>query len=413
LQTGQNLVSAATVEAIRLGAVENAPNLFPELIEEFPNSSVFPLVGSRSRQIQNEVTLMSEELLIEAERTMSPPVTVTAIVIGEESDLVSDSADEDTLSSSIARMSNDELHKEIIGTYADIVEDCVRYKALVLDARRRMEAGEKVGGYTTWGEYADLYLKRIDESLPSCLRRLRRLLEGVNPDTKHRNKRKKFKSTYDLVEEGRERQTATEITQARDRGFEEGRAAEKQAQEILAKKAAATPLPNSVMTLQDKDDVAKVMGLASAKDVTAQLEKIWLLSYDRGWQVGYQAGAVPKLRVWDCNSGKQYPADAVYVGCKETMFEKTIREGTIFGNGADPLDSHCGSLETEQEFRDYATKRMTDPEFRAEVEKLRGKHLICWCVQEGPERAEFCHARVWLELANAKTLWRSRMHVSK
>ena len=156
------------------------------------------------------------------------------------------------------------------------------------------------------------------------MRRIRRLLEGVNPDTKHRNKRKKFKSTNDVVEEGRERQTATEITQARARGFEEGRAAEKQAQEIVTKKAAATPLPNSVMTLQDKNDIAKVMGLASAKDVTAQLEKIWLLSYDRGWQVGYQAGAVSEPRVWDCNSGKQYPPDAVYVGCKEIKYGKTI-----------------------------------------------------------------------------------------
>jgi len=114
------------------------------------------------------------------------------------------------------------------------------------------------------------------------------------------------------------------------------------------------------------------------------------------------AGAVSPPRVWDCHAGKQYPADAVYVGCKVSMYGRTIREGSIFGNGANPLVSHRASFKTEREFRDYATKRLTDPEFRVEVEKLRGKHLLCWCVQDGPKRAEFCHARIWLELANSE-----------
>lgn len=114
------------------------------------------------------------------------------------------------------------------------------------------------------------------------------------------------------------------------------------------------------------------------------------------------AGAVSSPRVWDCHAGKQFPAEAVYVGCKVSMYGRILREGSIFGNGANPLVSHRGSFKTEREFRDYATKRLADREFRAEVEKLRGKHLLCWCVQDGPKRAEFCHARVWLELANAE-----------
>ena len=114
------------------------------------------------------------------------------------------------------------------------------------------------------------------------------------------------------------------------------------------------------------------------------------------------ASAVSAPRVWDCHAGKQYPADAVYVGCKVSMYGRTIREGSNFGNGANPLVSHRGSFKTEREFRDYAMKRLTNPEFRAEVEKLRGKHLLCWCVQDGPKRADFCHARVWLELANSE-----------
>ena len=113
-------------------------------------------------------------------------------------------------------------------------------------------------------------------------------------------------------------------------------------------------------------------------------------------------GAVSMPRVWDCHAGKQYPAAAVYVGCKVSMYGRTIREGSIFGNGANPLVSHRGSFKTEREFRDYSTKRLTDPEFRAEVENLRGKHLLCWCVQDGPKRADFCHARVWVEMANSE-----------
>jgi alkylated DNA repair dioxygenase AlkB len=105
--------------------------------------------------------------------------------------------------------------------------------------------------------------------------------------------------------------------------------------------------------------------------------------------------------VWDCHKGKNYPADAVYVGCRVlSRTGKVIREGSIFGNGVNPLVSHRGALHSESEFRAYAIAKLKDPEFRAEAEKLRGRDLLCWCVQEGKRRAEFCHARVWLELIN-------------
>jgi alkylated DNA repair dioxygenase AlkB len=106
--------------------------------------------------------------------------------------------------------------------------------------------------------------------------------------------------------------------------------------------------------------------------------------------------------VWDCHAGKKYTAGAVYVGCRTTHPFKgyVIREGTIFGNGANPLVSHEGALHSEREFRAYAIEKHKDPAFRAEAEKLRGKDLLCWCVQEGKRRAEFCHARVWLQLIN-------------
>jgi hypothetical protein len=111
--------------------------------------------------------------------------------------------------------------------------------------------------------------------------------------------------------------------------------------------------------------------------------------------------SLPLYGVWDCHAGKRYPADAVYVGCRVLGRDgKLIREGTPFGNGTNPLVAHDGALKTEGEFREYAEQRMQDPDFRAKIQALRGKHLLCWCVQSGPKRDEFCHARVWLELAN-------------
>jgi hypothetical protein len=113
--------------------------------------------------------------------------------------------------------------------------------------------------------------------------------------------------------------------------------------------------------------------------------------------------SLPLTGVWDCHAGKRYPADAVYVGCRVLGRDgKVIWEGTPFGNGTNPLVSHDGALKTEAEFREYAERKMQDPDFRANVQALRGKHLLCWCVQKGPKRAEFCHARVWLEIANRK-----------
>jgi hypothetical protein len=34
------------------------------------------------------------------------------------------------------------------------------------------------------------------------------------------------------------------------------------------------------------------------------------------------------------------------------------------------------------------------------IKDVRGKHLLCWCYQDSPERAPFRHARVWLEVVN-------------
>ena len=119
-------------------------------------------------------------------------------------------------------------------------------------------------------------------------------------------------------------------------------------------------------------------------------------------------------RVWDCHAGKDYPSDAIYVGCcVRDRQGGIIREGTIFGNGKNPLVSHrpwAAGKESDppsknaKAFRAYAEQKMLDHAFRQEAEALRGKDLLCWCEQDGPKRTKFCHARVWLDLINSPAI---------
>jgi hypothetical protein len=97
------------------------------------------------------------------------------------------------------------------------------------------------------------------------------------------------------------------------------------------------------------------------------------------------------MRVWDCHAGKKYPADAVYVGreVRDRRTGKVLWPATPFGN--------YQKLQGDA-FRAYAADKMKNPDFRKQVESLRGQHLLCWC---RPHEAKNCHARVWLELANA------------
>lgn len=84
--------------------------------------------------------------------------------------------------------------------------------------------------------------------------------------------------------------------------------------------------------------------------------------------------------------------DGVYVG-----------RPTVFGN---PYSHSEGTLakykvatrkEAIEKYREYAEERMeSDPEFKASVEALRGRNLVCWCAPRP------CHADVLLELANAE-----------
>jgi Domain of unknown function (DUF4326) len=67
-----------------------------------------------------------------------------------------------------------------------------------------------------------------------------------------------------------------------------------------------------------------------------------------------------------------------------------------------PFEGHYPAVaKTEDGFRKYAEGRMQEPAFREQaIKELRGKHLLCSCVQNGKERTTFCHARAWLEIVN-------------
>lgn len=92
-------------------------------------------------------------------------------------------------------------------------------------------------------------------------------------------------------------------------------------------------------------------------------------------------------------SQAEYP-DAVYVG-RRNVRGKIKYPDTPFGNY---LAKKLGRDTTAAEFRAYAVEKRENETFRAAVEELRGQDLLCpWCKPSEPN----CHAKVWLELANA------------
>src|SRR5271156_1756191 len=90
--------------------------------------------------------------------------------------------------------------------------------------------------------------------------------------------------------------------------------------------------------------------------------------------------------IYCCRKNREYPADAVYVGRKYGD-----HLATPFGNHK-RLNGDAWKAEVAE--------LMKSPEFAAQVESLRGKDLMCWCL---PHEAKHCHAKVWLELANGIT----------
>jgi hypothetical protein len=164
-----------------------------------------------------------------------------------------DLAEENKQAAGIAKMSSTELHTEIIQTYQLTGENFITYRLLVLDARRRMHDGEAVGECTTWKDYENRYLKKDGESLPTCMRRVARLLEGINPDKKHKNKRHK-KSNRKILEESldqNERLTKIAAKKEYEKGFADGEKSGEKKMKMLAAKMVANQKKN-IKTDDDK-----------------------------------------------------------------------------------------------------------------------------------------------------------------
>lgn len=122
-----------------------------------------------------------------------------------------------------------------------------------------------------------------------------------------------------------------------------------------------------------------------------------------GVRISVNTKCLIRPRVFSLKDGwGKYPRYAKYVGCRFEANGKVIREGTVYGNDHEPFKGHRKPIAmTEAGFSKYVEERMSDPVFCEQaLTDLRGKHLLCWCRQSGPERSAFCHARVWLEAVN-------------
>jgi hypothetical protein len=94
------------------------------------------------------------------------------------------------------------------------------------------------------------------------------------------------------------------------------------------------------------------------------------------------------LKVWCARKGYWHPDEAVYVGRAVSRGETTYPK-TPWGNHLRITD--------EESFRNYAaTILRASGNPKLFLEPLVGRDLLCWCVPSEP----WCHARVWLELAN-------------
>jgi hypothetical protein len=91
----------------------------------------------------------------------------------------------------------------------------------------------------TWSAYCQNVLGISESHVRNMLAKT-----GSNPASKFAPKKPHKKSNRQIANEGAERQASIEVQQARDRGFEEGRAAEKKAHAILAANKTPVVHPN-------------------------------------------------------------------------------------------------------------------------------------------------------------------------
>jgi hypothetical protein len=113
--------------------------------------------------------------------------------------------------------------------------------------------------------------------------------------------------------------------------------------------------------------------------------------YVCGPRISFVTKCLVRPRVFSIK--EKHPKFAVYVGREYANWPETP-----YGNRAGIPDTDPPELKTAK-FRVYAKAKLKDPAFRAQaIKDLKGKHLLCWCIQEGPKRAPWCHARIWLKI---------------
>jgi hypothetical protein len=123
--------------------------------------------------------------------------------------------------------------------------------------------------------------------------------------------------------------------------------------------------------------------------------------YPCGVRISIVGKILTPPRVWCCRKGHPHPKYVQYVGCGPSKWgggcqchRDVLQTGTIYGNDQDPFHGHNNWISKDEAgFRAYAEGRMQEPAFRKQaIKDLRGKHLLCWCIQDGSERAPFCVA---------------------
>jgi hypothetical protein len=80
---------------------------------------------------------------------------------------------------------SEQVHQELGATLFGTTVNYLAAKNLIADIKRRLQAGEAVGGCDTWTAYVDKYIRKADQKLPSVIRTLYRKLDGAAANPKH------------------------------------------------------------------------------------------------------------------------------------------------------------------------------------------------------------------------------------
>jgi hypothetical protein len=161
--------------------------------------------------------------------------------------------------STILDMTVDQQHNGLLESYDETAASYLRFQAFCVVARGILADGKPFGGETTWIAYVDRYLKKPDEKLETCQRRIRRLLAGSNPASdkytseaakKRAEAKRQREAAALLTEEAKKRITFPDESDPYQQGLRDGRAQTAATiQAPLAEQPAAQPLEDKIEAL--------------------------------------------------------------------------------------------------------------------------------------------------------------------